>query len=300
MTTKERLAPKIKSQKYLKHPVRGQYQISEGYIYNKNERDLHHNYYHKGIDYSQKFGSPVYAAASGYAVASYHRFPVLNKDYTFSLYKGKPIGNGLGYFIQIFHQEKVCGIKGGRVTQYGHLSSVADIINIKQTKPLEFNHAERLNKVNEAKKKNRKNTKEMQSIINETQEIVRKYPWTKTYYGYNFSENLNEKESYLYTPSEIVGLHNAGNRYVTYVEQGQIIGFIGNSALIFGQPTYEESYEFQTKESETWDETHLHFEEATRSVEKGNKRLQRDPYGIYMSSKHYIQPFPKSALFLDI
>ena len=37
----------------------------------------------------------------------------------------------------------------------------------------------------------------------------------------------------------------------------------------------------------TWDEIHLHYEEAARDEKTFLKKEQRDPYGIYKSVKHY-------------
>jgi murein DD-endopeptidase MepM/ murein hydrolase activator NlpD len=137
-TIKERYAPQIDFNPYLTYPIKTDFQISEGFVYTKEERDISGNYFHKGIDFACPYGTPIYAAASGYTVASYFRFTNFNKRLrTPRLYKNKPLGNGMGYFIQIYHPEEICGIKGGRITQYGHLSKFADGI---YTRKLKWDH----------------------------------------------------------------------------------------------------------------------------------------------------------------
>jgi murein DD-endopeptidase MepM/ murein hydrolase activator NlpD len=101
-TVKQRYAPPLENIPYLTLPLKSDFKISEGYIYSEEERSIHKRYFHKGIDYACPYGTPVYASADGYAVAGYHRFTEINKDKTLKLYQGLPMGNGFGYFIQIY------------------------------------------------------------------------------------------------------------------------------------------------------------------------------------------------------
>lgn len=87
------------------------FKITEGWLYSPQERSIHGRKKHYGIDFASERGSPVLAAADGYAISSYHT-KVSGK------WRGKLIGLGLGHFVQIWHPEyKV-------FTCYGHLSKI--------------------------------------------------------------------------------------------------------------------------------------------------------------------------------
>ena len=101
------------------------------------------------------------------------------------------------------------------------------------------------------------------------------------------TEKLNEKESYLYTLKECEKLHKQKSPFVTWVEQGDLIGYTGSSGLIWGELKYSEEKLNIIKPFETWDEVHLHYEEAARDEKTFLKKEQRDPYSIYKSAKHY-------------
>jgi len=293
---KERHQPNVLNKKYLKYPIKSDYRITEGYIYSMQELDIRGIYFHKGIDYACKWGTPVYASASGYLVASYHRYPTLNKDKTPMLYKRLPQGNGLGYFIQIFHPEKVCGVKGGRITQYGHLSKFAPGIYARTFKPLIIDYEKEIIKKNK-KSHNKIDNEKLAKKISATLLLVKKYPWLTKLYGYSLSGDLRSKESYLYNEEDLKYLN--GSKYVKWVEQGDLIGYTGSSAIIWGDLTYKENCTRPNiKEFDTWDEVHLHFEEAGRNMLTGMKELQRDPYGIYLSKEHY-QNFDTKTLFME-
>ena len=104
---KERFSPDIPFVPYLSYPVKQPINITECFIYSNEERSVHGNYFHKGIDFAGSFGTPIYASASGYAVAGYHRFTLLNPDFSLRTFEDKPMGNGLGYFVQIYHPEEI-------------------------------------------------------------------------------------------------------------------------------------------------------------------------------------------------
>ncbi len=273
---------------YLRLPIKDQFYISEGWIYSPHERKLHGNYHHKGIDFSVRYGTPVYASADGFAVASYHRFPLLNRDFTFKLFEDMPMANGLGYFVQIYHPESVCKVKGGRITQYGHLASIDACIKIKTNSAKSVNHTERLIKVNDRRREQKLSKAQLDKQISECKKIIERYPWVSKYYGYS------KNESYLYSLPLLEKLHKEGNRYVTYLKQGDLIGYVGTSAIFYGNPPYRENLKVPhiKEHSDVWDETHLHFEEACRD-ENGVKKGQRDIFGVYKSYRWY-QPDIKS------
>ncbi|HVX92837.1 MAG TPA: M23 family metallopeptidase [Candidatus Dojkabacteria bacterium] len=298
---KERLAPKIPFTPYLTYPIKRPIHITEGFIYSVEERALHGNYFHKGIDFATKYAEPVYAAASGYAIAGYHRFTLLNNDYSLKTFEGKPMGNGLGYFVQIYHPESISKVPGGRITQYGHLSRIDSKIKVKSLKPVKINIIERIVRVNDAKREHKLSTTQLGELIRQNEKLIKSYPWVQWYYGYNFQKEIKDKESYLYTPMELKMLLKQNDTYVTWVEKGDLIGYVGASAVFAGKPNYKEGITNpDIKEPEnTWDEFHLHFEEAVRDPKTNVKRLQRDPFDLYKSAKWYSKKNIKRDLFID-
>ncbi len=293
MTYKERYSPKIKFVPYLSLPVENYEEISEGFLYSSEEKEIHGNYLHKGIDYKCEYGEPVYATADGYAVAGYHRFPVLNKDGTIRLFNGEPLSNGMGYFVQIYHDEEVCGVKGGRITQYGHLSGFGFSINPKIMKPQNIDIPELIRGFFGRKTKD-EGKFNVGRIVDENMRIVGKYPWVGERWGYNFGKKISERESYLYSWDDVVD----GDRYVVKVKKGDVIGYVGTSAVFSGEISYQEGkIDDKVEKFGSWDEVHLHFEEATRNQETLVKEFQRDPYDIYKSAKWYTPQNIKRTLF---
>ena len=298
-TVKQRYAPNIENIPYLTMPLRGNFSITEGFIYSQEERDVHGNYFHKGIDYATPYGTPVYASASGYGVAGYHRFTVLEDDNTPRLYQGLPIGNGFGYFVQIYHPYSICKVKGGRITQYGHLSKFGRGIKAKNYWPLKIDFEKEIRRKNKTLKINRVSEKALEKKIQKTKNIVKQYPWVKKIYGYRFRKDDRRRELYTYPLRDIKRMYKKGNRFIKWVERGDLIGYTGTSALIWGDLKYRENMRrANVGEFETWDETHLHFEEATRDIKTGLKKDPRDPYGIYLSERHY-KNIKKKTLFIS-
>lgn len=295
-TIKERYAPQIDFNPYLTYPIKDQFRITEGFLYTKQERDIHGNYFHKGIDFACPYGTPVYAAASGYAVASYVRFTNFNrKDKSPRLYKGLPLGNGPGYFIQIYHPKKVCDIKGGRITQYGHLSRFADGIYAKTFRAQDRDWRERLTRKNKSLKKNRLDDDALNILIQDTRKLCRRFPWVKRQYGFKFEKDINKKESYFWSPTELKKLHKEGSKFVKWVEQGDLIGFVGTSGIVHGRLKFRENLRRpRVREYRIWDECHLHFIEGNRDWKTGRKIEDRDPYDLYLSKEHYKGRFRKS------
>jgi hypothetical protein len=276
MTYKERYSPAIPFIPYLQLSIKSsEYRINEGYIYSQEERKIHGFHIHGGVDFDCSFGTPVLAAASGLAVATYHRFVLRNTDGSLRLYNGKPLGFGFGYMVQIYHDNKITLGTGNRITQYGHLSQITDILP-KFLPP-------KVKPVTETEKK-----------------LAEEFPWIQSKYGFTHTET--DKEIYGNNFDEIIALHKSGSPYVTYVEQGQQIGNVGNSGLLVGNNGQVEASESVTTEKgvpelTTWDSPHLHFEEATRDS-NGLKIQRRDPFNIYLSRKWY-QKIVSGTLFLN-
>lgn len=111
------------AKRYLSFPVKGKYRITEGWNYSKQEKKIHGLTFHGGVDFAQPRNSPVYAAASGWAIASYSSNPFYDeKTGKPRRYRGKIIGMGLGNFVQIYHPDV------RRFTQYGHLGKIIERI----------------------------------------------------------------------------------------------------------------------------------------------------------------------------
>lgn len=87
--------------------------ITETWLYSAGERSIHGFVNHGGIDFALPRGTPVYAAADGYAITSTHLSLL---DHTYS---GKSVGFGLGEFVQIWHPDQEV------YTSYSHLSKVS-------------------------------------------------------------------------------------------------------------------------------------------------------------------------------
>lgn len=301
-TFKERYAPSIPFRPYLTHPLGRPTRIAEGYIYTQMERSIHSFFFHRGIDFEAPYGTPVYAAASGYAVAGYHRFAIRNSTGTVRTYKNKPIANGFGYFVQIYHPKSVSDIDGGRITQYGHLSSISTPLSVKPSEPVEVNVLDQIRKINRSKRENQLDKVKLEKVLRRQKRIVDTYPWVQKLYGFSFSDDTITSESYIWTPAQLKELIDHASPWVTWVEQGQEIGRVGTSAVFFGKPPYRENQQDPSvkKFDNTWDEIHLHFEEAARDPKTRAKQEHRDPFDIYKSKRWYTPANIKRSLFVQV
>lgn len=286
--------------KYLSLPIKSELKITEGWIKSAAERAVHKYYLHKGVDFETKYGEPVYASADGIATSSYHRFPVNDELGLPVLYKNKPISNGLGLFIQIYHPEEVSGIKGGTITQYGHLSKLNNPKLLKKTPSIAYDMSSRILRRNSRKRKNKIDIQSMEKILHKQELLEKRFPWMKTIFGFHFTNNIDTKESYLYTPEELNMLLGSLSPYVMKVKRGEIIGYTGSSGIFYGNCPYnEETFNKIAQFENTWDEIHLHFEVAQRDWESGVKINQTDPFNIYKSFKWYTLEALASSEFID-
>lgn len=104
-----------KSPAYLRLPVKSKdFFIEEGWLYSVLEKRIHKSAVHRGTDFKLQRGTPIVAAHGGWAIASYHHnYKYVRNKIVY--YKGRPVGFGFGYFVQIYNP------KNKRWTLYGHL-----------------------------------------------------------------------------------------------------------------------------------------------------------------------------------
>jgi murein DD-endopeptidase MepM/ murein hydrolase activator NlpD len=74
------------------------------------------------------------------------------------------------------------------------------------------------------------------------------------------------------------------SHYFVWINQGELIGYVGDSGLTWGYKDYPKRP--SPKRYPSWDEIHLHFEEFTRD-KNGRKIQQRDPFNLYNTFKYY-------------
>ncbi|MBU0649830.1 M23 family metallopeptidase [Patescibacteria group bacterium] len=108
-----------------------EYKITGGWFYSDTDfitNTLRSNN-HYAIDFELKRGTPVSAAASGWALTSYHHFLIKDQDdkRKFVRNKGELISSGQGNFIIIYHPKQEL------FTQYGHLENVNSSIPFYQS-----------------------------------------------------------------------------------------------------------------------------------------------------------------------
>ena len=98
------------------------FEISEGWFYSREEREIHGKSIHSAIDYAVPYGTPVYAAADGFVIAS------SNISQLEGTFKGKKVGYSYGNFVRVWHPEAQL------FTQYGHLSKISPDIPFDEPK----------------------------------------------------------------------------------------------------------------------------------------------------------------------
>lgn len=104
--------------------------ITEGWIYSPKEQELYNRLVHGGIDFALPYGTPIVAPCDGWVMSSYHLTIVRNPDRSIKYHEGKPVGYGLGYFLQfyledndqILQSDRI--LKSNRILQLGHLSNI--------------------------------------------------------------------------------------------------------------------------------------------------------------------------------
>ncbi|HEY1074631.1 MAG TPA: M23 family metallopeptidase [Patescibacteria group bacterium] len=103
--------------------LRENLRLSQTWKYNDQEAPLHPTIVlHKGCDFTHRLGTPIFAAARGVALGSYH-FTFLEDKFnretkTRDMESGKRMGYGLGQFVLIWHPQM------GVFTLYAHLQEI--------------------------------------------------------------------------------------------------------------------------------------------------------------------------------
>ena len=98
--------------------LRGEYDITEGWIYSQEEQAIHGLVNHNAVDIFVPYGIPVVAPTDGYAISSYHTFWLRDESGRTKSYQGKSLRFGLGYFVQIYVPSV------NRFIQMAHLSDI--------------------------------------------------------------------------------------------------------------------------------------------------------------------------------
>jgi murein DD-endopeptidase MepM/ murein hydrolase activator NlpD len=102
---------------FLTLPVKQQVVITEGWNYDAEVKFHPDTQIHSAVDFQAPRGTPVFAAADGLAVQSFHT-SYLDKPYVDESGKSHRLGFGIGHFIQIWHPEQQV------FTSYCHLEKV--------------------------------------------------------------------------------------------------------------------------------------------------------------------------------
>ncbi len=105
----------------------------------------------------------------------------------------------------------------------------------------------------------------------------------------------DEHDPFVWTPQNhtLNRLERVTHQLVVPVRKGEPIGAVGTSGLRWGK--YQELVIDNGRPriiekaigEWSWDEPHLHFEEAERDEQTGVKGGQRDPYDIYLTGRRY-------------
>ncbi len=130
--------------------------------------------------------------------------------------------------VQIYHPEKISGILGGRITQYGNLSYINPRIRFttkgstKADLPL---------KVKEYYKKHPSKTAyvDIDFILKEQERLTEQFLWTAVCYGFVSDKDPLKNESFFLTFKEGELLYKSGDPLIAWVEQEEVIGEVGNS-----------------------------------------------------------------------
>lgn len=107
--------------------------ITEVWTYGPEESEIYGGFSnHQAIDFAVPTGTPVLAAADGFALASFNEVPIRYPDHYARTWHGEPIYWGYGLFIIILHENNL-------ITVYGHLNTLEPslMVNGMYVEPLE-------------------------------------------------------------------------------------------------------------------------------------------------------------------
>lgn len=283
----------------------GTWKLDQGFFYRQNERERWGWADHSALDFNAPYATPIFAAAEGFAVCFYQRggicFDFRQEQWDhIRLEDGKPIGFGAGYIVQIYHPESICHIKGGRVTQYGHLSQISSLLNARFLPPQVIDFDAELAALEQQGKLGGSKGSE---LARQLKHFAKIHPWYGLRYGMRRGGATKEEiEIHLWTHEEIQEEYSLGNPHITYVKRGDIIGYVGNSGVIIGDLKYVEAthdVHFRIIPEQGDCPSHLHFVEFSRNNDRTGVDF-RDPLGIYSDDLLLYQPQNLTqSLFID-
>ena len=102
-------------------PIGTSFTYTAGWNYEAEEIAIHGVVNHKAIDFAAPKGTPILAAASGWAIATFGEYLLREPSGEPRLLHEKAVYFGSGLMVQIWH-------KHGRYTQYLHLDSINQAI----------------------------------------------------------------------------------------------------------------------------------------------------------------------------
>lgn len=98
---------------------RGEYDITEGWLYSAFERSVHGFSLHRSLDIAVPYGTPVYAPCEGYAISTFSDRWLRDLKGRIKTYQGREMRFGLGYHV-VIHNQRV-----NRDIVLAHLSNIA-------------------------------------------------------------------------------------------------------------------------------------------------------------------------------
>lgn len=120
----------------------------------------------------------------------------------------------------------------------------------------------------------------------ETDFFTEYYHLEKNAHTIPFAKPVKHGNTFLPVGNDLQAHEYETYKMAVWVEQGDVIGYVGDSGLTWGYEDYPKRPD--PDKFPSWDETHVHFKVSTRDS-KG-KEKEFDPYDIYKSFSFY--PWP--------